>query len=34
MFHFYDNAGKNEQLKLAFDGDNAISWSDFVDYLS
>ncbi len=24
IFRFYDNAGKNERLKLAFDGDNAI----------
>jgi hypothetical protein len=34
IFRFYDNAGKNERLKLAFDGTNAISGSDFVDYLS
>jgi hypothetical protein len=34
IFRFNDNAGKNERLKLVFDGDNAISGSDFVDYLS
>jgi hypothetical protein len=34
IFRFNDNAGTNERLKLAFDGSNAISGSDFVDYLS
>jgi hypothetical protein len=34
VFRFSDNAGKSERLKLAFDGSNAISGSDFVDYVS
>jgi hypothetical protein len=34
VFHFIDNAGKNEPLKLTFDGSNGISGSDYVDYLS
>ncbi len=34
VFRFSDNAGKSERLKLAFDGNNAVSGSDFVDYLS
>ena len=34
IFRFYDNAGKNERLKLAFDGNDAISGSDVVDYLN
>jgi hypothetical protein len=32
-FHFYDNAGHDERLSLAFDGRDGISSSDFVDYL-
>jgi hypothetical protein len=34
VFRFTDNAGKNERLKLSFNSDNAVSGSDFVDYLS
>jgi hypothetical protein len=34
IFRFSDNTGKSERLKLAFDGNNAISGSDFVDYVS
>jgi hypothetical protein len=32
-FHFTDNAGKNEPLRMSFDGDGAVASSDFVDYL-
>jgi hypothetical protein len=33
-FHFADNAGKNERLTLSFEGENAVSSSDFVDFLT
>jgi hypothetical protein len=32
-FRFYDNAGKSERLTLSFEGNDAVSSSDFVDYL-
>ena len=33
-FHFYDNAGRNERLSLSFEGEDAVSSSDFVDFAS
>ncbi|MDQ1509272.1 MAG: hypothetical protein QOG50_1116 [Actinomycetota bacterium] len=32
-FHFYDNAGKHERLRLSFEGTDAVASSDFVDFL-
>jgi hypothetical protein len=33
VFHFYDNAGKNERLSVSFEGAEAVASSDFVDFL-